>query len=371
MKLAVIKGHLKDAVTAVVGATSDNQNLPILKNILIEAINGAISLTATNLEIAIRVSVPGKVMEDGAITVPASTFLQIVTNLGSERIGMETKGGVLEIKTDAYEATVQGVSAEEYPLIPTVKEERGQLRIKGILLKDAVAQVVIAAQPSELRPELGSILFNFTLDSLKLAATDSFRLAEKTFGKTQFSANYKEAFKMLIPLKTSQELLRVLHDEEEVLIRDDGNQVSFETPTTFIVSRLIEGNFPDYSVIIPKDFGAEILTDAQEFVSAIKLAAVFGQKITEVKIKIQDNKKSIQISSAEQGLGENTSVLSAKIEGDPKDISFNWRYLQDGVKATKTKEIFLGLNKEDGRAALIRAPHETSYFYIVMPILKA
>lgn len=371
MNIVLIKGHLKDAVAAVVGVTTENQNLPILKNILIQAKEGVITLSGTNLEIAIRATVPGKVIEEGAVTVPASTLLQIITNLTSERISLEVKNNVMEVKTDGYDATIQGISAEEFPLIPTIKSERGRLTIKAILLKEALSQVVISAQTSELRPELSSVLFLFALESLKLVATDSFRLAEKTIVKTQFSATYAEAFKILVPLKTAQELLRVLKDEEDVIFKDDGNQIVFETPTIFLVSRLIEGNFPDYGAVLPKEFATQIILDAQEFMSMVKLSGVFGTRVSEVKIKVLENKKGIQISSAEQGLGENTSVLSAKVEGDVREVSFNWRYLLDGVKAIKHKELFLGINKEEGRATLLRAPNEASYFYIVMPILKA
>jgi DNA polymerase III subunit beta len=370
MKLALIKGHLKDAVAAVVGATTENQNLPILKNILIEAVGGAVTLTATNLEIAIRATLPGKVMEEGSVTVPATTLLQMVNNLTSERIGIDVKDNVLSVTTDAYSATIQGVSPEDFPIIPSIKEERGNLKIKGILIKDALSQVVVASQPSELRPELASILFFFALESLKLVATDSFRLAEKTIVKTQFSTTYKESFKLLLPLKTAQELIRLLSDDEDVTFRDDGSQIIFETPTRFLVSRLIDGNFPDYGAIVPKDFSTRIVLETAEFASAIKLASVFGSRVSELKIEALENKKSVQVSSAEQGLGENTSVLAAKIDGDAKSASFNWRYLQDGVKAVHGKDLFIGLNQEESRAALLRAPNDASYFYIVMPIMK-
>ncbi len=374
MKIVLIKSHLKDAVERVVGATGNNQNLPILKNIFMQADEKGIVLAATNLEIAIRATVPGKVLEPGTLTVPASTLLQIVSNLTSERINLEVKNNILEVKTDVYQATLQGVPGDEFPIIPTVKEERGTLRIKGVLLREALEQVIIAAQISELRPELGSILFLFTLDSLKLVATDSFRLAEKTIVKTQFQTTYADSFRLLVPLKTTQELLRALNDEEEVLMKDDGNQVTFETPSVLVVSRLIDGNFPDYAAVLPKEFGAQIILDGPEFAGAVKLASVFGTKVSEVKIKVMEGNKSIQITSAEAGVGENASILPAKVEGakaTEREVSFNWRYLMDGIKAVHGKDLFLGINQEEGRAALMRTPNDASYLYIVMPILKA
>lgn len=370
MKLVLLKGHLKDALASVAGISTENQNLPILKNVLISADNGTITVCSTNLEIAISYFVPGKIIEPGKITVPASTFLQIISNLTSERVNIEEKNGVLEVKTDNYEATLQGISAEEFPIIPTIKEEKGSLSIKGILLKEALSQVSPSAQISDLRPELGSLLFSFGIDTLKLAATDSFRLAEKTFTKTQMAVAYKDDFKLLVPLKTAQELLKILNDDEDVVLKDDGSQILIETPRFSMISRLIDGKFPDYEAIIPKDFSAKIILDSSEFVSALKLSAVFGSKISEVRIKILDNKKGVQIYSQEQGLGENSSTLSAKAEGNISEISFNWRYLLDGLRALKGKEVWIGLN-EDNKPALLKVPNDSSYFYIVMPIMRA
>lgn len=371
MKLVVMRGHLKNAAAAVVGATGENQGLPILKNILIEAKDGKIFLVATNLEIATRACVPGKVIEGGAIAAPGATFLQIAASIGSERVGIEAKNNVLEIKTDTYQATLQGMAAEEFPIIPTIKKERGSITMKSATLKDAVAQVMIAAQPSDARPELASVLIHFATDNITFVATDSFRLAEKTLKSTQFQSTYGEAARMLIPLKTAHELVRVLGEDGDATIRDDGNQIIFETPTTTIVSRLIDGNFPDYGAVMPKEFGAQFALDGQEFASAVKQSAVFGARASEVKIKVADNKKSITISSVEQGLGENTSLVSARVDGEPRETSFNWRYLLDGVKAVRGKEIFMGLNREEGRAALLKAPGDASYVYVVMPIFKA
>lgn len=370
MKLVVIKSHLKEALSSVIGATTENANLPILKNICIDAKENKVLLSATNLEIALEYSLLGKVLEPGKTTVPAGMLMNILQNLESERINLETKQTNLEITTDNYHATLQCVSSDEFPLIPKIKNPYGVTTIKAISLKDALSKVLFCAQVSELRPELGSILFSYSIDSLKFVATDSFRLAEKTIGSNEFTTTHKEEFKILVPLKTIQELVRGLRGEEDVVISHDDSQISFETPVLLLTSRLIDGRFPDYEAIIPKKFTTELSVEKAEFTSAVKLAGSLGVRSGEVKLATHENKKSIVLSSVEQGVGENTYALPAKLQGDSKEISFNWKYLLEGVKAVDGDEVYVGL-VEDNKAALIKSPTTASYFYILMPILKA
>lgn len=370
MKLVIIKSHLKDALAAVAGAIAEHAHLPILKNVFIEARSGKIILAATNLEIAVEYAVLGKVLDPGAITIPCGAFSNIINNLQSERLNLETKSNTLDIKTDNYHATLQGMPSDEFPIIPKVTKTKGTIVIKGVLLKEALAQVAPCVQLSELRPELGSVLMAYVLDSLKFVATDSFRLAEKTIQKNEFSSTHTEAFRMLIPLKTAQELMKIIGDEDEVTITHDENQIAFSGPSYAVVSRLIDGKFPDYEAIIPKKFSTEISMQKDEFAAAVKLSGSLGTRSGEVKIATHENKKSVSVYSAEQGVGENTYALPAKISGGAHEMSFSWRYLLDGVKAIRGAEVHLGLS-EDNKPALLKAPHDGSYFYIVMPIMKA
>jgi len=369
MKAIVIRTNLKEGLLAAERAEGSATSLPILKNVLLETENNKIRLVATNLEIAISCLVSGKTLEEGKVTVPLGTLAGIINNLQSERLNLEKKGNNLEIKSDNYRATLQGLPAEDFPLVPKIKNPEGFLEIKAETLKDAIGQVVVATQASDLRPELNSMLFDFSLDTIKLAATDSFRLAEKSIPNNEFESSHAEEFRALIPLKTAQELLRVLKGEEAVKIYHDQNQVLFKTDQTEIISRLLEGSFPDYAAIVPKKFGAEIVVDRQELINAIKLASVFGSRTNEVKITLSDNKKTVEISSADQAVGENAYLLPAKAEGKTGEIIFNWRYLLDALRALKTEDVFLGLN-EEGEPALIRSTKEGSYFYILKPILK-
>jgi len=370
MKFIALRSNIKEAISIIEKAVGESSNLPILKNILIEAKDGVIIFSATNLEIAINHKVMGKIIEDGRVSPPLALLSSLIANLPTDRLNFETKENNLEIATDNYSALINGLSPEDFPLTPTVKNQDRYLEIKGVFLKEAIQQTIVASQFSDIRPELNTLLFEFSLDKLVLAATDGFRLAEKSIPSNIFNAPQKEPFKILVPLKTSVEISRIIKDEELVRLFWDENQILIKTESTELVSRLIEGSFPDYSSIIPHEFDAEIVVNHEELVGAIKLAGVFGQKNSEVKIKIHTNKKAIEISSADQSLGENNHILPAKIKGDTEDVFFNWRYLGDSMKGIKTEDVLLGLQNE-AKPALIRSTSDGSYFYILKPILKS
>jgi len=369
MKFIIIRVNLKDGVSITERFVGNNLNLPILKNILIEADNNRIKLTATNLETAINFFVAGKVIEQGKLTVPAGVLLNLISNLTSDRLNLENKSGnKLEIKTDNYEALIQGSPTDEFPIVPKIKNQSEFIEIKAEIIKEALNQTLVAVQFSDLRPELNSILFDFTLDALKLAATDSFRLAEKIINQDQFNTNHKKGFKILIPLKTAQELPRIVKNEDVLKIYHDENQVLFKTEQVELLSRLTEGRFPDYEAIVPKKFNTEIVLNKQELINALKLAGIFGGKNSEVKLKIQENKKIVEITSSDQAIGDNNYILTAKIQGNLKEIIFNWRYLTDALKVINGEDVFLGINKEN-EPAEIKSPSDSSYFYILKPIV--
>jgi DNA polymerase III subunit beta len=370
MKFIAIHSSIREALVVVATAIGENQTMPILKNVLMKAAGGVVSFTATNLEIAITYRVSGKVIEDGLITIPVGLLVNIINNIKSDRLNFETKENTLEIKTDNYNATIQGLSAEDFPPTPKIKIPENYLEIKGVFLKDAIQQVDAAAQMSDLRPELSSVFFNFSIETLKLAATDGFRLAEKTIPASNFTAKNQEPFTMLVPLRTAYEVQRIVKDDEVVKIHFDDNQVLFKTENLEIISRLIEGNFPDYAQIIPNKFISEIVVNTAEFLNGVKLAAVFGQKNGEVEIKIHPNKKAVEILSADQALGANEYLLPAKIKGEGITVVFNWRYLSEPLKVIKTEEVLLGF-QEEANPAVIRPAADGSYFYIIKPILKA
>jgi DNA polymerase-3 subunit beta len=315
----------------------------------------------------------GKVIEEGSITVPYAACMNIVGNLTAERINLDAANGKLSIATDAYDASIQGIPSEEFPIIPNLKEPLGSMKLKGETLKQALAQVSGAAQQSDLRPELGSIQIAYTIENLICAATDGFRLAERKIPSSQITSTYESSFSVLLPIRAATELARILPVEEEIQLATDAHQLSIETPSLTFISRLIDGRFPEYDAIVPKSFACEAIVDKDEFLSTLKLASALGGKQNEVRITVVSDKKSIEVRAMEQGVGEQVSLIPSRIkegtEGKEKSTSFNLKYLTEGVRAIKTEELWMGFG-EDQKPAVLKGDKDASFFYLIAPIVR-
>lgn len=366
MKLVILKNNLREGLSSIERATSENNNLPILKNVLIKTFNNKIQLSATNLEIAVSRQVSGKIVEEGSITVPLGTLSTIVSNTNSERINLETSQNVLLFKTDNYEATIQGLPEEEFPIIPKIENVKNHLTLSAELLRDSVLKVINAIQISEIRPEISGMLLDFQVTHFKLVGTDSFRLAEKTINETNYTSTFQRGFKVIIPFKTMQEVLRTL-TKGEVSIFIDPNQILFRNEELEIISRLIDGNYPDYDPITPKSFETEMTLEREQLVNAVKLVSTFSGKVNDIRMKVTDGKKILEVYSVNQLLGENKYLVPVKMKGKETEVSFNWRYLMDGLKNFNGQDIFFGVNG-NSRAAMLKNPNDATYFYILMPI---
>lgn len=370
MKVIVLKNNLKTGLEIISRAIAENSNLPILKTALIKNKNNKLYFFGTNLELAITAQVSGKVIEEGELAIPFGILMSIVNNLDAERINLEKKNKNLIIKTDNYSATVQGMEVGDFPIIPAIENGNICFEMQSSVLREGILKVISAAQTSDFRPELNGILFDFQINALKLVATDSFRLAEVSISQQQFKTNCENRFKAIIPVRTTQEILRILKDDVTVKLYFDNNQIFLKAEDFELVSRLIEGNFPDYEQIIPKSFETRLSVPRGQFLNAIKLVSAFTTKISNLRFRIKEGKKSIEVYAADSALGENTYVVPAKVEGNGVEIGFNWRFLTDGIKPLSSENIFFGINNEQ-RPALIKSSEDNSYFYVVMPIKSA
>lgn len=368
MNLVILKNNLKnglDIISRAVGSGAGS--LPILSNVLIKTLDNKIFLSATNLEVGMISSVMGKVNESGSITVPYAVFSGIVNNISSERINLEEKNGALIIKTDNYEATIQGVSESEFPIIPKLKNNNS-ITINKIALKDALSKTILAAGRNDMRPEINGVLLIVDPAIIKVVSTDSFRLAEAKIEQSQFKLKDAQGLKIILPLKTADIVLKSIKDggEEDVVIGVDETQVVFRADGMEIVSRLIDGKFPDYEAIIPKEALTEVVLSREDFGNALKLANSFSTKAKDVKIS-NSGKTAMEIYSSDAALGENKSLISAKISGSDFEIVFNLAYLQDGVRSEGSQEIYLGFNGPT-RPTIIKTPKNSSSIYILMPV---
>lgn len=368
MKITVLKNNLKNALDIVSKVVSDNSNLPIIKNVLIKADENKISAISTDLETAIIKNIAGKIAKTGQITIPFIIFNNIITNIQSERIDIESQGLNIIIKTDSYEAKIQGMNYEEFPIIPKIDLQEEFVEIKGDILKENILSVINAAQISELKPEISGVMIDIDGDIIKLVATDSFRLAEKTIYSSDFINNLQGGFKIIIPLKPTEIITKIINDKSLFKLYFNKSQFMLKSDDITLITRLIDGQFPEYTSIIPKNTNTNLEISRSELMNALKLVSAFSSKNNEVFFKIIPEQKLVEVYSADNLLGENKYLIPAKITGESLSISFNWRFILDGLKNINTADAVHFGFQGDIKPSIIKYPKDNTFFYIIMPI---
>lgn len=367
MKLIILKTNIVEALNSVEKAVGNSNELPILKNILIKTENNQIVFLSTNLEIAIKHSIQGKIMEGGEVTVPFFVFNSIIKSLNSERVSLEKKEENLIITTENYEALIQGQSSQEFPIIPQIGRSKNKITVEKLDFLDSLRKTIVSTQYSEIRPEISGVFFNFNEKEAVLAATDGFRLAEKTIKNNNIDSDF-ESVSFILPLRTAQETLKIFDSTEgRIEIYIDNNQILFKENNQEIFSRLIDGSFPNYQAIIPKQVKTEVFVDKEEMLGALRVASVFVGRFNDVTLKGDADGRVIEVSSANSALGQNNYKIPAKIKGDGFLVTFNWKYLADGLKIFTDNEVFLGINHPD-KKTIIKSLKDPFLFYILMPI---
>ena len=374
MKIEVLKENLKTGLNIVERVVGKNLSLPILDNVLMDAEDNFLSLSSTDLETAIKLWILTKIIKKGKVVVPVKFLSSFVSLLPNEKITLEEKNQGLYVECKSFKNQIQGFNPEEFPLIPEF-DNLEYLEIDNKKLCEGLSQIVDIASPSQSRPEISGIYFSFSKNSIKIVATDSFRLAEKNIS---LEKPVKKDVSFILPQKPAREIINILDEKEGKLkIYFLPNQTMFEFgmqeaphPQVQIISRLIEGEYPNYEEIIPKKFKTHIIFKRDEFLSQVKAASLFSGKINEIKIKADIQNKEVQISAQDPDIGQSQSSISAKIEGDPMEASFNHKFLADGLLNIKSSEIIFDLSKEEGPCVL-KPVGDTSYIYVVMPIKSA
>ena len=383
MKLICTQANFKKAIYQVERIVAKKNTLPILNNILFQAQKGSLTLLATNLEIGISVKIGAKIEKEGSITLPAQLISNFATNLPlGENINLESKENKLIIKNGQNKAIIKGMSVDDFPLIP-VKKNNNLLELSSLIFKEALLKVMPAISFSEVRQELTGINMLFQEKEIFLAATDSFRLAEYKINLDDKNKNQEEyenfrakKESIIIPAKTLVELIRIIPSDEEQSIRIaiEENQIFFEINNTKIVSRLINGKYPEYKNIIPQDYQTKIIGKQNSIQSIIKMANVFTAKgNNEITLKIDPEAKKILILSESSEVGENSSELNFETIGPKQEVVFNAKYLLDGINTISTSQVVILLNSASTPVA-IKAIDEkngkilNNFIYIVMPI---
>lgn len=361
MQLQVTQENLNKALGMVARVANTRGTLPVLANVLIRTVNNRLSIAATNLDIAITHYIGAKVAEEGAITVPARLMQDFVSSLPSGVIDLKLDDYKLNIVTDQYQSVINGVSAEEFPVMPAITKGKSWT-IPSNELKKSLQQIVIAASTDEARPVLTGVYLHTSEGTLYMAATDSYRLAEKELSKIADEVN------LLVPVSAMQDLLRIVNDNEDsVEITSDDQQVLFRVGDVELVARLIEGKYPDYRKLVPPKFETTATLKRADLLNAAKVSSLFARESAgSITLNVDETTQELSIRSVASQLGENTAKAAAKVIGGGS-ITLNSRYLLDALHALSGDEVSFCFNGKL-EPSLLKDPAASDYTHIIMPL---
>lgn len=366
MEIEVTQEKLAKALATVsrvaMGAKS---TLPILSNVLIRVDHEKVSLTTTNLDMAVVEYVPVINSKDGVITAPARLLAEFVQNLPhGEKITIKADGNKISTKVGKYTSIINGASADDFPELPEINEEKSVIFKMDIdEFKAGLSQVIIAASGDTTRPSLTGVYFNTFNSTLYIAATDGYRLAEK-----RFIRKVESDIAAIVPTSSLQEVLRSIPEEaDDIEILFDDTQVRFRAGELEITSKLIDGTFPDYRELIPKDNNVEACVDRDELVRVVKIAALFARESNRAINCVADSKKKIlEVASISNEVGENKSEVEGEVTGDGS-IRLDSRFLMDALNAFDSKKVKFGFSTKTS-PLLITNDGEDDYYHLIMPL---
>jgi len=367
VKLSLTQENLSRALASVGRVVSSRSSLPVLSNVLLATDGNRLRLSATNLEIGINYWIGSKVDSQGSLTVPARLFAEFVSSLPRDTIELSANDTVLTVKSPHYESKINGIAADEFPLIPTITNDP-VLTLEASVLKEALVQVVVAASADEARPVLSGVYLYTEDDTLYLVATDSYRLAEK---RIELAGDPPKEFSIIVPARTMQELIRLLGEAEgAVEVYIDEGQVMFRVAEIELVSRLIEGQFPNYRQIIPDHADTSFEIETAEFLRVTKVASLFARESAgSIRVEIQAEGE-VSVVSSDSEVGGNTSKAECEVAGEDGEISLNARYLTDALGVMKSPQVTFAISGKLNPCVLSPAGDGAGedYVHIVMPL---
>jgi len=371
MKFSCLRENLSKSLSLVIGVAGKNVNLPILSNILIKVEEQKTSIISTNLELAVIANLRSKIEKTGSFTVPARTLTDFVNLLQDEKVEIELEDNELSITCGKSSTKIKGMPSEDYPVIPEMETGDG-FSFNAENLRKGLNQVTPAVARNDIRPELSGMYFGFnkTPGKLIMAATDSYRLAEKKIVLNQ-GDKMKE---IIIPGRTAQEISRILSltiensEEKDVRILVSDNQININYSGVQLISRLVDGKYPDYTQIIPESFKTISEFNTSQLVKEIKAASLFTTTgVNAISIDLNVEQGTTGVSSTSTQTGEYISEINSEITGEENSILLNHRYVLDGLHNLLTETATLEVINADSPCAL-RPKGDDSYLYIIMPI---
>ncbi len=373
MKVSCLQENLARGLAIVSRAVATRSTLPVLNNILLSAEQGRLKLAATNLELAITCWIGAKVDEEGATTLPARVLNDFVNSMPPERIEMNlnVKTQTLHLKCARYNANIKGIDAQEFPIIPTVGDGK-RVALEASTLREMIEQTTFAAATDESRPVLTGVLAKFEKDRVTFAAADGYRLSVRY---ATLSEPLEAPLSVIIPARALQELARVSGDQEDpiiIAVTENQSQVLFQLTNIEIVSQLIEGQFPDFTRIIPTSYVTRTVVTTAELQNAVKASSVFAREsMNTVRLNIAPagemggGRLTIAATSAESG--DNVGDIDATVEGEPIEIAFNARYLADVLSVVHAPQVVLETTASTS-PGVFRAAGRDDFIHVIMPM---
>lgn len=362
MQITVPREELQQALSVLQHITGAKTAIPLLANVRIAADTSGIELAASDLEVALRWRVQGDIAEGGTITLPGRKLNEIVSVLPDEPIQMESSGNQVQIVCDRVQYKLFGLPADEFPALPELQEEDEGLRIDGPILARMFQRTKFAAAVEEGRYFLNGVYFHLSPDWVRTVATDSRRLA---LSQLDLSGVVEKETGVIIPIKAVEETLRTFSDSEEVRIALREKQILFADDRAVLGARLLDGEYPAYSQLIPKSHPIQVEVEKELFATAIRRVSLLANpKTTTVRLEISSEEITLSASSAE--FGEAREVVPAS-SNDSITIGFNARYLLDALGPIESKVAILEL-KEALTAAVIRDAESSEYLCLLMPV---
>lgn len=372
MRVSVLQENLQKGLSIVNRAIPSRPNLPVLSNVLLSTEDQRLKLSATNLELGITAWIGASIEEDGATTVPCRTFLDLVSNLSPERVEMElnTRTQNLKLQCGGNTGNIKCVDAAEFPLIPE-SDGKGGVEIEAKAFVEMVSHVDFAAAKDDNRPVLTGILTRFEGDTITMASADGYRLAVRT---AQLQNPVGGVQDIIIPARTLTEVARIIDDQDEIVsisLPQGRNQVMFHLSSVEVVSSLIEGSFPDYEAIIPKDHTTTTQLYTTELLRACKRSEVFAKdSANAAKMLVAPSDSGlgrVMVVSQSQEKGNNEGLVDASVDGEEVEISFNIRYLIEVLDRIKEDQVVL---QTSGSASpgLVRPYGRDDFTHVIMPM---
>lgn len=373
MKVSCLQENLAKGLNIVGRAVSTRSTLPVLANVLLETDNGRLKLSATNLEVVVTCWIGAKVEEDGAITVPARTLNDLVSQLPQERVELllNERTQTLHITCARTEANIKGIDAQEFPLVPK-PDQNNRIRVETTVFKQMITQVALAAATDDTRPTLTGVSTTFDDSQVLMVATDGFRLSMKS---AHIPGQVEKRTAVLIPARALNELARIASDDNEALyisLPEGRNQIIFDMENVVLVSQLIDGSFPDYSPIVPKRCNTRTVMGTAEFRKACKTAEIFARESSHTaRVKVEPGDEITPafavIAATSTETGDNVAQIDAAVDGEPIEIAFNVKYMTDVLNVIDTPQVALETTNpmEPG---VIKPVGDSDFIHIIMPM---